>query len=128
MVTARLTAVLMGAVVFFGAAVVSAGPADVLRVEIRPTAERGRFDIDVTLRHADSGWDHYADRWDVVGPDGKVLATRVLAHPHLYEQPFSRGLRNVRIPGEFTWVKVRAHDLMHGYGGREVTLSVPPPP
>jgi hypothetical protein len=49
----------------------------------------------------------------------------MLAHPHVHEQPFTRGLSAVRIPGEFTWVRVRAHDLVHGYGGREVTLSVP---
>ena len=77
------------------------------------------------VRHADSGWDHYANRWELLAPDGEVLATRMLAHPHVHEQPFTRGLTAVRIPGEFTWVRVRAHDLVHGYGGREVTLSVP---
>ena len=102
-----------------------AGQADVLKVDIRPAAEVGRFDLDVTLRHADSGWDHYANRWEVVAPDGRVIATRVLAHPHVHEQPFTRGLSGVRIPAEFTWVRLRGHDLVHGYGGREVTLSVP---
>lgn len=105
-----------------------AGLADVLKVEIRPTTAPGRFAVEATLRHADSGWDHYADRWEIVGPDGAVLATRVLAHPHVHEQPFTRGLDAVPIPLEFTWVRVRAHDLVHGYGGREVTLSVPHPP
>ena len=28
----------------------------------------------MTVRHADTGWDHYADKWDVVAPDGAVLA------------------------------------------------------
>ena len=102
----------------------TAGQADVLQVEIRPAAV-GSFDIDVTLRHDDTGWDHYANRWEVVGPDGRVLATRVLYHPHVNEQPFTRSLSGVRIPGEFTWVRVRGHDLVHGLGGREVTLSVP---
>ena len=27
----------------------------------------------VTLEHADQGWDHYANQWDVVMLDGKVL-------------------------------------------------------
>lgn len=102
-----------------------AGMADVLKVEIRRGVEPGSYDIDVTLRHADSGWDHYANRWEVLAPDGRVLATRVLVHPHVYEQPFTRGLSAVRIPGEYTWIRVRGHDLVHGYGGREVTLSVP---
>ena len=102
-----------------------AGPADVLGVEIRPAGAVDRFDIDVTLRHADTGWDHYANRWEVLAPDGAVLGTRVLAHPHVHEQPFTRSLNGLRIPGGLTWVRVRAHDLVHGYGGREVTLSVP---
>ncbi|MCB1802030.1 MAG: hypothetical protein KDI82_10125 [Gammaproteobacteria bacterium] len=103
-----------------------AGQADVLKVEIR-NAGSGSYDIDVTVRHADTGWDHYANRWEVIGPDGRVLATRVLYHPHVNEQPFTRSLSGVKIPGEFTWVRVRAHDLVHGHGGREVTLSVPRP-
>lgn len=102
-----------------------AGQADVLAVEIRPAGETGRFDVDVTVRHADSGWDHFANRWEMLGPGGEIIATRRLAHPHVHEQPFRRGLRAVAIPSGFTWVRVRAHDLVHGYGGREVTLSVP---
>jgi len=104
-----------------------AGEVDVLKVDIRPAAEAGRFDIEATLRHADSGWDHYANRWEILSPDGRVVATRVLAHPHEHEQPFTRGLSGVKIPAQFTWIRVRGHDLVHGYGGREVTLSVPSP-
>ncbi len=107
---------------FCGSAI--AGEADVLEVKMD---KRGpdSFWFDVTVKHADTGWDHYADAWDVVAPDGTVLGTRVLAHPHVNEQPFTRSLSGVRIPGEFTWVRVRGHDLVHGLGGREVTLSVP---
>jgi hypothetical protein len=41
----------------------------------------------VTVRHADEGWEHYADCWEVLTLDGEVLATRELAHPHDNEQP-----------------------------------------
>jgi len=104
-----------------------AGPADVLDVAIVPGAGGSGFDIAVTLRHADSGWDHYANRWEVMAPDGEVLAVRTLLHPHVDEQPFTRRLHAVAIPRSMTWVRIRAHDLVHGYGGREVTLSVPHP-
>jgi hypothetical protein len=104
-----------------------AGQADVLRVEITAAQPVGHFDIAVTVRHTDTGWDHYADRWEVIGPDGRVLATRTLFHPHVNEQPFTRALPAVPIPQTTTWVKVRAHDLVHGHGGREVTVSVPHP-
>lgn len=105
--------------------VCAAGEADVLAVDVKPAASADRFDFTVTLRHADEGWGHYANRWEILGPDGSVLATRVLAHPHVNEQPFSRSLRNVRLPSTLTWVRVRGYDLVHGYGGREVTVSVP---
>ena len=124
MAAPRLIAALAAAALL-GFQPLQAGQAAVLKVDIRPAAEVGRFDLDVTLRHADSGWDHYANRWEVLAPDGRVIATRVLAHPHEHEQPFTRGLSGVRIPAEFTWVRLRGHDLVHGYGGREVTLSVP---
>ena len=45
---------------------------------------------DVTVRtNDDAGWDHYADKWIVEGPDGAVYGERVLAHPHENEQPFT---------------------------------------
>ena len=119
--SAAITALLLGA------AAVDAGEVDVLRVDIRPADAPGRFDIAVTLRHADTGWDHYANRWEVLGPTGEILATRTLQHPHVGEQPFTRSLTDVTLPANLTWIRVRGHDLVHGYGGREVTRSVPRP-
>jgi len=101
-----------------------AGQADVIGADIERTAAN-TFTVKATLRHADSGWDHYTNRWEVLDPQGEVIATRVLYHPHVNEQPFTRSLSGVKIPATQTWVKIRAHDLVHGYGGREVTLSVP---
>ena len=46
--------------------------------------------IDVTLSHPDTGWDHYANGWEVLAPDGTRLGLRVLVHPHVDEQPFTR--------------------------------------
>ena len=81
-------------------------------------------DFNVTVRHADEGWDHYADRWEVRTLDGKRLAIRELAHPHVNEQPFTRSLMSVRIPDSVTEVIVRARDSVHGYGGKEVTVQL----
>jgi len=101
-----------------------AGEVDV--VDVRVTAEGGgSYRFDVTLRHADEGWDHYADRWDVVAPDGTVLGSRTLYHPHVDEQPFTRSLSGVAIPAEVSEVTVRAHDKVHGEGGAARTASVP---
>ncbi len=100
-----------------------AGKADVVAVEVLQAADGG-YRFDVTVLHADTGWSHYADRWEVVAPDGAVLATRVLHHPHVGQQPFTRGLGGVRIPGGVTSVAVRARDSVHGYGGAELTVEV----
>jgi|SaaInlV_100m_DNA_5_1039725.scaffolds.fasta_scaffold02463_3 hypothetical protein len=81
--------------------------------------------VDVTLEHADSGWDHYADAWRVVDTDGKILGTRVLLHPHEDEQPFTRGLYDVEIPSTVEIVYIEAHELVHGWTPNrlEVELS-----
>ena len=65
------------------------------------------YDVIVTLKHADTGWDHYADEW-VVEVDGEIIATRTLHHPHVDEQPFTRSLRNVNIPRDAKSVKIYA--------------------
>ena len=103
-----------------------AGEADV--VDGHAVAEPGgTWRFVVTVAHADEGWQHYADRWEVVGPDGTVLATRELAHPHVDEQPFTRSLSGVSIPPGLDRVTVRAHDSVHGYGGREIAIPLGEP-
>lgn len=105
------------------AASAQAGQADVLNVAVVQQGDSFRFDVTVT--HQDTGWDHYADAWEVVGPDGKVLGVRTLFHPHVDEQPFTRSLTGVKIPAGVDRVTVRAHDKVHGWGGAEVTVDVP---
>lgn len=87
------------------AAPVLADPADVVGVDLRPAGDVWR--VDVTIRHDDTGWDDYADGWRVETADGTVLGTRVLHHPHVDEQPFTRSLGDVRIPDGAREVFVR---------------------
>ena len=101
-----------------------AGKADVVDVKVRKEAG-GTYAFDVTVKSDDTGWDKYADKWDVVGPDGKVLGTRTLLHPHEDEQPFTRDLTGVAVPPGVTSVSVRAHDKVEGYGGKEITVPLP---
>ena len=98
--------------------VCSAGWAGEVRV-VAATAEReaaGTYRFAVTLEHADTGWDHYADRWEILSPQGELLATRTLYHPHEQEQPFTRSLSGVKIPTGMASVLVRGHDSVHGDG------------
>ena len=101
-----------------------AGEADVIEVEVRRIGG-DTYKFDVTVRHADEGWEHFANKWEVTAPDGMVLGTRILAHPHVDEQPFTRSLAGVKIPENIDEVTIRAHDLVHGYGGKTVEVKVP---
>ena len=105
--------------------VAEAGEANV--VDVRATKQRdGNYRFDVAVRHADAGWKHYADGWQVLAPDGRVLGMRKLLHPHDNEQPFTRSLSGVRIPNRIGRVSVRAHDKVHGWGGKEITVELGP--
>lgn len=108
---------------FFATLPALAGEADVVAATYEQASD-GSYTFHVTVRHADTGWDHYADRWEIVAPDGTVLATRVLLHPHETEQPFTRSLPNVEIPDDVPEVTIRAHDSVHGPGGAEVTVAL----
>ncbi|MCR9139523.1 MAG: hypothetical protein NXI27_26220 [Alphaproteobacteria bacterium] len=100
-----------------------AGEVDVVAVDASPQSD-GTWRFSVTVKHDDEGWDHYANRWDVVGPDGTVYGERVLAHPHVNEQPFTRSLSGVSIPEDVSQVIVRANDSVHGLGGIEMTVDL----
>ena len=106
------------------AAYAGAGEADVIEVEVRRIGG-DTYNFDVTVGHADEGWEHFANKWEVTAPDGTVMGTRILAHPHVEEQPFTRSLSGVKLPENITEVTVRAHDLVHGYGGKTVTVALP---
>lgn len=90
-----------------------AGEATVEAVTLTPSGAAWR--VDVTLRHADTGWDHYADGWEVLDDAGTRLGYRELLHPHVTEQPFTRSLGGVEIPATAKAVFVRAHDSVHGW-------------
>jgi hypothetical protein len=70
--------------------------------------------VTATIRHADTGWQHYADRFEVLGNDDRVLASRVLRHPHVHEQPFTRTLAAIELPPDLEMIRVRANDSVHG--------------
>lgn len=105
-------------------AAVFAGEADVIEARVTNDGVKG-FTVSVTVRHDDSGWDHYADRWEVLGPDGGLLAERTLYHPHVDEQPFTRSLSGVMVPAGIRKVTIRARCSVHGYGGKDFTTILP---
>jgi hypothetical protein len=104
--------------------IVVAGEADVVKVDIEARGAR-LYKFDVTIAHKDEGWDHYVDMWEIVAPDGTVLAKRSIFNPHEGVNSFSSALVGVKIPPTIKEVTVRAHDLVHEYKGKALTVAVP---
>ncbi len=98
--------------------------ADVVDVAITPE-DSGTYRFDVTVRSADTGPEKYADLWEVRAPDGRVLGTRVLAHPHVDEQPFTRSQGGIAVPAEIGSVTVVARDSVTGFCGIAAKVEVP---
>ena len=110
--------------------VASEADADVLFVQASLSGN-GLWRFNVTVEHPDTGWQDYADGWDVVLPDGTVVKaneddpfTRLLLHPHETEQPFTRSQSNLQIPDDVTQVTVRAHDIVDGWGGQVILVDL----
>ena len=104
-----------------------AGQPDVLKAVASQQGSPGdnNFRFDVTIRSADIGWDYYCDRFEIVAPDGRVLGTRVLYHPHDTEQPFTRSLSDVKIDKAVKSVEVRAFIKPTNEGGDTVKVELP---
>lgn len=108
----------------------SSGNADVIFVRAVQSGD-GTWTFHVTVEHPDTGWDDYADGWDILTPDGRILKsdlsspfTRLLTHPHVDEQPFTRSQNHISIPEGITQLRVRAHDLVDGFGGQEILVNL----
>lgn len=106
------------------APVAVAGEADVIDVKVRKSAP-GVYDFDVTVKSVDKGWAYYADAFEVLAPDGRLLGRRELLHPHESEQPFTRDLYGVKIPAGITEVIVRARHKPKGYDGMTKKVKLP---
>ncbi len=97
------------------------------QVEIRHARlvkQADSWTVHVTLRHADTGWDHYADAWQVETADGTVLGKRTLFHPHVDEQPFTRSLGGLHIPPAVDVIYIRAHDKVHGWNPQRMAIDL----
>jgi hypothetical protein len=101
-----------------------AGEADVVDAKVRRASD-GAYSFDVTVKSNDRGWNYYADAFEVLTPEGKLLGRRVLLHPHENEQPFTRDLYGVRIPPGVERVVIRARHKPKGYDGKTLTVELP---
>ncbi len=89
------------------------------------SAAAGVYDFTVTVRSSDTGWEKYADAWEVRDESGAVLGTRELLHPHVDEQPFTRGLADVEVPAGVRRVEIAARDSVAGFCGETMLVDLP---
>jgi hypothetical protein len=101
-----------------------AGEADVVKVDVKLMSSR-LYRFDVTVAHADKGWDDYVDMWEVLAPDGSVLGRRTIFQPHENQSSFTSSLVGIKVPEGVTEVTVRAHDVKHGDAGKTITVKLP---
>ncbi len=99
-----------------------AGEVKIVAADFNNTGDQ-HWAVSVTLKHADSGWDHYADDWRIVDANGKVIANRVLAHPHIDEQPFTRSQSHIRLPDSGV-IYLEAHDKRHGWARQRLSVDM----
>ena len=99
-----------------------ANDVEIVKVEFKKTGSHWR--VDTTLKHHDTGWEHYADAWRIVDKNGIKLGERVLFHPHENEQPFTRSLNRLDIPAGTTIVYLEAHDKKHGWSKQRVLVDL----
>ena len=82
--------------------------------------------VDVTLEHPDTGWDHYADGWEILDAEGNQLGYRQLHHPHVNEQPFTRSLSNLMLPDGTREIFIRASCSVDNWAGETVRVELQP--
>lgn len=78
------------------------------------------YTFNVTLKSDETGCDQYADWWEILSEDGKLIYRRVLGHSHPSEQPFTRSNNSITDPIEImedNIVYIRAHMNPNGYSG-----------
>lgn len=93
-------------------------------VKVVLTKQLGTWRADVTLNHADTGWEHYADAWRLVDEKGNEIGKRTLYHPHVNEQPFTRSLSDLYIGDDKKIIFIEAHDKKHGWSPNKVKIDM----
>ena len=104
-----------------------AAPAWADQVEVRDASAHRvgeTWTVSATLRHPDTGWDHYANGWEILDAKGNRLGFRELLHPHDTEQPFSRALSGVAIPQGTTEVFIRGYCNKDGPSSQRFPLRL----
>jgi hypothetical protein len=97
---------------------------EVVSAEVELEAD-GTYRFEVTISSPYDTPERYADAWRILSPDGTELGIRELLHDHAGEQPFTRDLSGVEIPDDISVVTIQGRDLVNGWGGATVEVTLP---
>lgn len=120
---ARTVAVAIGVFAFLSLAPAHADRPTAIGARVIMVGE-DRYQFEVNIAHVDDSWEHFVDRWEVVGKGGKILATDRLYYPRIGENIVWRFLKGIKVDPGTEWVVYRLHDLKDGYG-REKLVRMP---
>ena len=84
-------------------------------VDVSASENDGAYNFSVSVKSPDISCKQYADWWEVLSENGKLIYRRILWHSHPNEQPVTRSGR-VSVK-ENQVVYIRAHLNNRGYGG-----------
>ena len=91
-------------------------------VSINVSGSENSYTFSITMKSPDKGCSQYANWWEVISTDGRLIYRRILAHSHVSEQPFTRSGGPVNIRDDSV-VIVRAHMHPSGYGSGEIAMK-----
>ena len=84
-------------------------------VSVSVSGNEGNYTFNVGISSPDTGCKQYANWWEVISEDGKLIKRRILGHSHVNEQPFVRSDSGIQIKNNQI-VIVRGHMNTSGYG------------
>ncbi len=91
-------------------------------LSVSATGSARNYTFNVELKSPDTGCDQYANWWEVLSEDGKLIYRRILAHSHVNEQPFQRSGGSVNATEDQTLI-IRAHMHPGGYGYGKIAMK-----
>jgi len=83
-------------------------------VDIRGKYGEDFYTVRIGIASPDTGCTQYADWWEIVTPEGKLVYRRILSHSHVEEQPFVRGANKVQLDKDQEYY-IRVHMNNTGY-------------
>ena len=83
-----------------------------------------RYQFEVNIAHEDDSWEHFVDRWEVIGKGGKILASYYMYYPRIGEGIVWKELRGIKVDPGTKYVIYRLHAKGDGYG-RDKLVRMP---